>query len=970
MDNEFIWELEKAEDGILKPALLLSYYDLPPAVRACFVYCAIFPKGHEIREDELIGMWMAQGLIVSTAGSGGEAVGREYFNRLAARSFFQNFEQDLDGNIINCDMHDLVHDFAQFLTQGEYVTLSDTSSNKQSLNPRHLSFFGVEDSFNPDSILSSIYHGEKNLRTFLVLNRYSKHLPFQLKTMLPDLLPHLRYLRVLTIRNSDLECLPTEIGKLIHLRFLDLCYNVYLTELPDSLCSLYNLQTLDVSHCPILREFPEELGRMINLRHLRFENNRSLGCLPQGIGNLISLHTLREFRIRVAGGSSIKLLKKLNQLEGHLSISGLDLIQSSEDAYEAMLSNKKNLQSLRLDFAVTNIESEDSDDEDLDAVTKIESEHSDDEDFEIAAVETVVDVFASLEPPSLLRKLKIMNYRGSKFSNWIAMLPNLRRLKLHHCNCVELPALGNLPSLEHLSILDMHKLKQIGPEFYGVDGHRVAFPQLKTLRISEAHGLEHFTVIRSRGFDIFPLLHQVDLDDCINLKALPAFGKLPSLEYLDISGLHNVKHIGTEFYGDGGGYADTVPFPKLKTLRIEGAQILEEWDPFVTEGAGFDVMPCLGELELRDCGLKALPALGKLPLLKVLSIKDLNNLKHIGSEFYGVGGEDHANRVAFPELEALDIWGADSLEEWGFGAEECGDHQITIMPCLRQVSIYSCGALKKFPALGKLQSLETLWIIQMNSLKEIGDEFYGGGSAGGNNNFVSFPNLIYLRLDAELEQWAFGTDAEEEKSDAAAVNMIRVMPRVRHIDISRLKLKTLPAALGKLPCLERLEISGLDNVERIGPEFYGLRTDVVTTTEAVFPKLYELHLSKMQNLQWWEPGSSMCIMPCLRDLYITNCSYLKSLPQHLSNTLVSLSWYNSNSKIPPRLGQLEALQHLYIGSCSWEYMPTEIQDMHNLRTLQIDSSKDLEENCTGDGRKIISHIPNIRIGNEIICGHF
>ncbi|XP_026458368.1 uncharacterized protein LOC113358860 [Papaver somniferum] len=477
------------------------------------------------------------------------------------------------------------------------------------------------------------------------------------------------------------------------------------------------------------------------------------------------------------------------------------------------------------------------------------------ENFEIAPVKTVVDVFAALHPPSLLGKLEIMNYRGSKFSNWIEMLPNLRNLELDHCDCVELPA---LPSLEHLSMLDMHQLKHIGPEFYGGDGHRAAFPQLNTLRISKAHCLVDLTLKSSRGFDIFPLLHQVDLDDCINLKALPAFGKLPSLEYLNISCLDNVKHIGTEFYGDGGGYAGGVPFPKLRKLVINGAPMLEEWDVFATAGAGpegVDVMPCLGELELRNCGLKALPALGKLGLLKELYIRDVDNLKHIGSEFYG---DAHAKRVAFPGLETLEICGADSLEEWAFGAEECADQITNIMPRLRKIEIRRCGALKKLPALGKLQSLETINTRQMHSLKEIGNEFYG------------------------------------------------------------------------------------------------LRTDVVTTSEAVFPKLYKLHLLEMQSLQWWEPGSTEGIMPCLRKLKMTECSNLKSLPQHLSNTLVSLSWNGSNSKIPPRLGQLKALQDLHIRRCSWEYVPTEIKDMHNLRTLDIENCRDLEASCTGDGWKIVS----------------
>ncbi|KAI5337624.1 hypothetical protein L3X38_016895 [Prunus dulcis] len=43
----------------------------------------------------------------------------EYFMSLAMRSFFQDFEKDYAGNIIRCKMHDLVHDFAQFLMKDE-----------------------------------------------------------------------------------------------------------------------------------------------------------------------------------------------------------------------------------------------------------------------------------------------------------------------------------------------------------------------------------------------------------------------------------------------------------------------------------------------------------------------------------------------------------------------------------------------------------------------------------------------------------------------------------------------------------------------------------------------------------------------------------------------------------------------------------------------------------------------------------
>ena len=82
INNSDIWNESSEDNGGVLPSLKLSYERMPPQLRICFSYCAIFPKGHNITQDDLIHQWIALGFIEPS-------MGKEYIRQLLGMSFLQ-----------------------------------------------------------------------------------------------------------------------------------------------------------------------------------------------------------------------------------------------------------------------------------------------------------------------------------------------------------------------------------------------------------------------------------------------------------------------------------------------------------------------------------------------------------------------------------------------------------------------------------------------------------------------------------------------------------------------------------------------------------------------------------------------------------------------------------------------------------------------------------------------------------------
>uniref|UniRef100_A0A6M2F3M1 NB-ARC domain-containing protein n=1 Tax=Populus davidiana TaxID=266767 RepID=A0A6M2F3M1_9ROSI len=161
-----IWDLPNEGSRIL-PALSLSYMNLMPPVKQCFAFCSIFPKDYVMEKDLLVALWMANGFLSSNGKIDLHDRGEEIFHELVGRFFFQEVMDDGLGNIA-CKMHDLIHDLAQYIMNGECYLIEDDTRLSIPKTVRHVgayntSWFAPEDKdfkYLHSIILSNLFHSQ------------------------------------------------------------------------------------------------------------------------------------------------------------------------------------------------------------------------------------------------------------------------------------------------------------------------------------------------------------------------------------------------------------------------------------------------------------------------------------------------------------------------------------------------------------------------------------------------------------------------------------------------------------------------------------------------------------------------------------------------------------------------------------------------------------------------------------------
>ncbi|PIN19959.1 Apoptotic ATPase [Handroanthus impetiginosus] len=461
----------------IEAILELSYHDLAPHLKSCFLCLGFFKEDAIICADKLVHIWVAEGLILQegettmediSRGSTMEDISRDYLDELINRNLVQ--VEDLsgkDGRVKNCHIHDLLRALSIRKAKEEinFEILKDRGiGTLESLGRklRRCAIYGSTKSFSifstrsvKNHLRSLFFHrgGDGDVDSISLYNWKS-----------------LRLLRVLDMEGLRLGKLSDTIGELVGLRYLGLRDNS-LKELPSSLGHLKNLQVLNLSKNPWVK-MPNVVWTMDSLRHI-YMSPFAIQKVPLKMDTLKNLQTLKYIE------ASRLMLGHLTQMTSLRKLSVVLPVDSDVNEVCTSLALLDNLVYLCL-----------------------------------RALGPKIPI-QSLDGLVYLRHLTQLKVLGqvTKFPCASNFPPNLSSLTLGLTELKEdpMPILEKLPKLLHLK-LDMDAY--VGEEMVI---SREGFPTLKALHLKWLEGLRNIKVEKGGMLE----LKQLEVYDCPQLERLP-----------------------------------------------------------------------------------------------------------------------------------------------------------------------------------------------------------------------------------------------------------------------------------------------------------------------------------------------------------------------------------------------------------------------------------------------------------------
>ncbi|CAL2225428.1 unnamed protein product [Prunus armeniaca] len=442
--------------------LALSYDDLPYHLKPCFLYLGHYPEDCIISVSTLTKLWVAEGLIFLRQQRRGsektiEDIARDCLSELVERCLVQMGTSGSTGTIKNCRIHDLVRDMCLLKAKDEsflqinYSLQENTSSvaadAEQLGKIRRLAIYVDEKA---DRLVSSRDETNGHVRSLLFFG-LEEWMPKSEKGLLSPLMDFkvLRVLKVEGLNEVEVE-LPSEIGNMVHLRFLSVRRSQIKT-FPPSLGNLVCLQTLDF-RVPSYIFIPNVIKKMKQLRHLYLPWNYKAKDKLE-LSTLGHLQTLHNFSSEYCDLKDVGRLTNLRKLRIRLSSS----LQNLEEILKSTGSTLNRIRSL---IFWNNFGTNSSAEQAMQIVSSCRGI------YKLTLNGLIAELPEELHNYPNLTKLVLWNC-GLKEDQMgiLEKLPNLTNLKLFQKAFKENTKIlvfskGGFPSLEFLDVFGMHKITE------------------------------------------------------------------------------------------------------------------------------------------------------------------------------------------------------------------------------------------------------------------------------------------------------------------------------------------------------------------------------------------------------------------------------------------------------------------------------------------------------------------------------
>eukprot|EP01018_Ginkgo_biloba_P006576 Gb_12853 [translate_table: standard] len=504
VDNAFY--VNNNIDRELLQRLKWSYNDLPKDLKLCFLCCADYPDDHRINVEELVHIWISEGLIKPKEPMYSMDVGHDFVRFLIDRCLIEDHKVDpafpsySDGSKF-CKMHDVIRDLAIYIAENEHHWIMGASRHLKEFPDRSSSIEGCKKMSLRSNDIETLPNSllcPSMVTLQLAWNESLKEVP-------EGFLTNLNSLKVLDLRWTKIYSLPTSIGQLKNLESLSVRATP-ISNLPETTCYLTRLEVLDISYCHSLKSLPR-MSELRRLKHLNLRDCSQLTFLPFEISELISLAMLDK-----EGCSSMSLQMVRNEA----TFSDSRMMASVKD-----LMNLAKLKDLGLrtneEIAVGVMGS-------WTEMRSLVLERMSDQEY---------------LPEDMQEMQRLMNFALKycgvvRMPDWIVGFQNLESLEFICCNSMkELGSLHRLPCLRRLKIHGNNIMTEMGADF----GRTGGFPALETLFLDRMCSLQSIVGSDETGGMIeegaMRTLQVLSVFKCMRLQKLPmGLEKLSSLRVL------------------------------------------------------------------------------------------------------------------------------------------------------------------------------------------------------------------------------------------------------------------------------------------------------------------------------------------------------------------------------------------------------------------------------------------------------